>query len=172
LSYPELKELIQSPTHKVRPEVFKRFNRILSNLEPGNSYFLYELIYSIISIESAQTVILKKKIGRNSPFGKFLRSVYMNIRRMSYPQVHFLYCQLSQYLNTKRKKASATFDDPSAFHGVVVKVTPEAASSSSNNHHKEPKASSSKALKESQDGANMRKFRGLEIFQVRLISSN
>jgi len=157
MTFPELKEAIQSPVHKVRPEVIKKFNRILSNLEPGNSYFLYELIYSVISIENSQTVILKKKIGKNSPFGKFLRSVYMNIRRMSYPQVHFLHSQFSLYLNNKRKKTSVSFDDSSL--SMVLKTTPET-------HQKETKGSTSKALREAQDGSNMRKFRGLEIFQV------
>lgn len=82
--------------------------KIISNLEDGSVSFLYELFHSIIDFKSSQVIILRKKVEKNSPFGKFLRMVLMNVRRMSYPQVHYLYRQLCTYVGEfvrSRKKS-------------------------------------------------------------------
>ncbi|XP_035704573.1 uncharacterized protein LOC110844850 isoform X2 [Folsomia candida] len=97
-SFVELKSILEKPVHAVRPEVLKKFNRIVSNLEPNNSYFLYELANSIVTMEASQMVVLKKRIAKNSPFGKFLRGIYLNVKKLSYPQVDFMYKQLLSFL--------------------------------------------------------------------------
>ena len=90
--------MIEEPKNAVRPEILKRFNKVLQNLEEVNASFFYELVHSVIDVESTQTNILRKRITKTSPIGKFLRVVLLNLRKMTYPQALYLYQQFIAYL--------------------------------------------------------------------------
>lgn len=193
LPFSKLKSLIEDPAVQVRLEVLRKFMKIISNLEDGSVSFLYELFHSIIDFKSSQVIILRKKVEKNSPFGKFLRMVLMNVRRMSYPQVHYLYRQLCTYVGEfvrSRKKSVAIIPaeqilrTPSSSSATTTPTSSSAVkddSSSSGTPNSSliapitvlqdvwpSSVGSSKPFKASTKPSqqpNPYKFRGLEIFQ-------
>lgn len=77
----------------------------MENLEESNPCFLNELVVSIIDmIDTSQTIILRKRVSKGSPVGKFLRMVMLNIRKMSYSQISYVYKQLWKSVKTERLK--------------------------------------------------------------------
>lgn len=192
MPFAKFKALIEDPASQVRPEVQRKFMKIISNLEEGNVSFLYELFHSIIDFKSSQIIVLRKKVEKSSPFGKFLRMVLMNVRRMSYPQVHYLYRQLCAYVGDfmkMRKKSIGVI--PSEVAPRKSAATSVASTPTSTKSDKEdplaitsspavtpttpvvlseiPTPGTSKSIKSitklSQQQPNPYKFRGLEIFQ-------
>ncbi|CAG7827061.1 unnamed protein product [Allacma fusca] len=126
MSFPEFKAVIEDPKNSVRPEILKRFNKVLLNLEEVNASFLYELVHSVIDVETTQTNILRKRITKSSPFGKFLRVVLLNLRKMSYPQALYLFQQLCGYLHPTIEFKRPCWLSRSAFQSVdTVKIKTE-----------------------------------------------
>lgn len=99
LTFADLKSTLNHPSIKdlVNPELLENFDRATTTLIEGDAFFLYELAKSILDTGGANH-LLQKKIAKNSPFGKFLRTVLLNIRKMSYPQILHLYQNLLDYV--------------------------------------------------------------------------
>ena len=113
MSYKDLRSQIRNPLNAVPTEILLSFFRITENLDDENPCFLYELVHSVIDlIDASQIIILKKRITKNSPIGKFLRLVLLSIRKMSYPQVFHVYKQVCLYIKRDINPAASTLLKP------------------------------------------------------------
>jgi len=113
MSYKDLRSQIRNPVNGVPQEIMLSFFRITENLDDENPCFLYELVHSIIDlIDSTQVIILKKRIMKNSPIGKFLRLVLLSIRKMPYPQVFHVYKQVCLHIKRDIDPAASNMQKP------------------------------------------------------------
>jgi len=108
MSFKDLISLYKEHWRILPAEVVVSFLRIVDNLDEENSCFLNELVVSVIDMidpATAQTIMLRKRIIKGSPVGKFVRLVMLSVRKMTYPQISYCYKQLWAYIKKDNLKA-------------------------------------------------------------------
>ena len=100
LTFRQFKQTMRDPGHCLRTEVVQSVLCILQELDRNNIGFLHDFANTMIEISesSSSVTVLKKKIGKNGVFGRFVRVVLMSIRKMSYAQIAHTYRELCLYV--------------------------------------------------------------------------